>query len=208
VGVHVVGVIKDHPEFSWGTFEQVGNAPDLPPGMDPKSSSPVSPNDFTFYKGGTPANQCNVLVIKAFTIDPGTQVIAPISNVFRQFSHGGADDDRVKNIDAVNGHFQDRLKSGTQKTISTVFANYRLIGTVWLEAGKLQPGDGNLDSEAVGSTDLANATLETFLQHPKINCFTCHNTSGGKSYPGKYINISHIILDGLPKNVSTLKINP
>ena len=53
VGVHVVGVIHGHPEFVWGTFEQVNNAPDLPPGVSPKSGDPVSQQKFTFYKAGS-----------------------------------------------------------------------------------------------------------------------------------------------------------
>ena len=28
----------------------------------------------------------------------------------------------------------------------------------------LKPGDGNMDTEAIGSVDLANSTLETFVQ--------------------------------------------
>lgn len=208
VGIHVVGVIKDHPEFAWGTFEHVGNAPDLPAGMSPSSPNPVDPHDFTFYKGGTPANQSNVLV-RNFKIDPATQVVSPIVNVFRQFAYGGAQPpNRVADIQSANQNFQGRLKQGTQKTIAPVFGNYRLIGTVWIEANTLRPGDGNLDTEAIGSVSLANATLETFVQGATTNCFSCHNTSGGKTYPGKDINISHIILGGLPKKAPTLQLNP
>ncbi len=89
VGVHVVGVIKDHPEFAWGTFELPSNAPDLPAGMDPHSSGPVSAQNYTFYKGGTPANASNFLP-KAMNIDETTQVISPITNVFQEFEFGGA----------------------------------------------------------------------------------------------------------------------
>ncbi|MEY2551905.1 MAG: hypothetical protein QOG12_2049, partial [Verrucomicrobiota bacterium] len=56
VGLHVVGVTDNHPEFLWGTFEQVQNAPDLPPNMQPNSSDPISAQGFTFYKANTPAN--------------------------------------------------------------------------------------------------------------------------------------------------------
>lgn len=208
VGVHVVGVIKGHPEFSWGTFEHVANAPDLPPGMGPKSPDPVDAHDFTFYKGGTPANRSNVLV-RSFTIDPATQVVSPVTNVFRQFAYGGATpQNRVDDIQAANKNFQDRLRQGTQKTIAPVFGNYRLVGTVWIEANTLRPGDGNLDTEAIGSIALANATLETFVQGPRTNCFSCHNTSAGKTYPGKNINLSHVILAGTPKKGPTLELNP
>lgn len=202
VGVHVVGVIKDHPEFAWGTFEQIDNAPDLPPGEDPHSPKPVSPQSYTFYKGGTPAAFSNNLS-KTLTIDPATQIIAPITNVFRQFAYGGATPpSRVQDIISANENFQTGIKD--HSAIKSVFANYRLVGTAWILANTLQPGDGNLDSQTIGSIDLANSTLETFVQGAGTNCFSCHNTSGGASYPGKDVNLSHIILGPLPNKTTTL----
>ena len=56
VGLHVVGVTANHPEFLWGTFEQVQNAPDLPPGLAYNSTDPVSNQSFTFYAAN--AGQC------------------------------------------------------------------------------------------------------------------------------------------------------
>lgn len=212
VGVHVVGLIKDHPEFAWGTFEQVGNAPDLPDGMDPNSPNPVSTQSFTFYHAGAPANDSNQQSLQ-LTINPASQLISPITNVFRQFAYGGAQfsppglKQRVADIVSVNQNFQGTIQGGGTN-VNPVFANYRLIGTVWILANTLNPGDGNLDSEAIGSIDLANSTLETFVQGAGTNCFTCHNTSAGGTYPGKNINISHIILSVLPKHTRRLAANP
>jgi len=206
VGVHVVGVIKDHPEFAWGTFEQIGNAPDLPPGEDPHSPKPVSTQNYTFYKGGTPADASNH-VSRSLTIDPATQIIAPITNVFREFAYGGATpESRVRDIASANQNFQTGIKE--HPAIKPVFANYRLIGTAWILANTLQPGDGNLEAQTIGSINLANSTLETFVQRGGTNCFSCHNTSGGASYPGKDINLSHIILGPLPNETKTLEANP
>lgn len=200
VGVHVVGVIKDHPEFAWATFEQINNSPDLPAGMSPKSGDPVSQTQFTFYKAGTPANQSNVQP-SAMTINAQTQQISPITNVFRQFAYGGATPAlRVTDIQQINMNFQAKIPEESAK-ISPVFANYKLIGTTWMLANTLKPGDGNMDSEAIGSVDMANSTLETFVQGQGTNCFSCHNTSGGSGYPGKDINISHIILSVLPNDL-------
>ncbi|HKO08981.1 MAG TPA: hypothetical protein VJ487_14815 [Alphaproteobacteria bacterium] len=205
VSMHVVGVIKDHPEFAWATFEQLNNAPDLPAGMGPQSPNPVSAQSFTFYKGGTPAYASNVQPT-TMTIDPAAQAISPITNVFRQFAFGGATPaSRVADITSINGNFQKSIAGKASPAVSTVFANYKLIGTVWILAGTLKPGDGNLDSEAIGSIDLADATLETFVQGTGTNCFSCHNTSGGSSYPGKDINLSHIILSVLKANPAILK---
>lgn len=204
VGVHVVGVIKDHPEFVWATFELPSNAPDLPTGMDPHSSAPVSDQNYTFYKAGTPANASNFLP-KSMTIDFDTQAISPITNVFREFPDGGAtpqaDADAIK---SANANFQAAIPNQKSK-IDPVFANFSLTGSTWLLAGTLKPGDGDMDQEAIGSIDLANATLETFVQGDGTNCFTCHRTSGGATYPGKNINTSHIITSQIKQSTAILQ---
>ncbi len=205
VATHVVGVIKDHPEFAWATFEQLNNAPNLPSGMSPSSPNPVSPDGFTFYKAGTPANASNNLPV-SLSINTGTQVVAPVTNVFRQFQYGGATPaSRVADIVSINGNFQKSIAGKASPLVDTVFANYGLVGTVWILANTLKPGDGNLDSQAIGSIDLADSALETFVQGTGTNCFSCHNTSGGSGYRGKDINLSHIILSVLRPNAAILQ---
>jgi len=192
IGVHVVGVIKDHPEFVWSTFDLPGTAPDLPAGMDPHSPNPVSAQDFPLYKGGTAAAQCNYLPDK-MSIDEATQVITPITNVFQEFPDGGATPpSTAAAIASSNTNFQSAIP-GHKDKLDPVFANFRLTGSTWLLANTLKPGDGQMDTEAIGSIDLANSTMETFVQGPGTNCFSCHRTSGGSNYPGKNINTSHII---------------
>ena len=51
VGLHVVGVVDNHPEFIWATFEHKDNTPDLPPGAS--LTTPVSNKNFTFYAANT-----------------------------------------------------------------------------------------------------------------------------------------------------------
>jgi hypothetical protein len=210
VGLHVVGVTDNHPEFLWGTFEQVQNAPDLPPNMQPNSSDPVSAQGFTFYKANTPANACNA-PSPAPSVDPAKQTVAPVTNVFRQFATGNAAPNRTADINAINSGAQGEMANmGTFKPPQpkeTVWANYKLIGTLWLLANTLKPDDGNMVPEGVGSVNLANATLETYFQGQGFSCFLCHNTgastSGPKQYPGKDINISHVILNSIPASSAT-----
>lgn len=207
VGLHVVGVIKDHPEFAWATFEHNSNAPNLPPGMSPQSTQSVSNDDFTFYKAGTAAEDCNSevdgLPIKVSITDVDTQAAAPVTNVFRQFQFGGAAPDRAADIASANNNFQSAIIANSMsiKDLDPVFANYFLVGTVWQNANSLEPNDGSMDESSIGSTSLMNATLETYVQGSGRNCFMCHNTAGytpkGSTqplYPGKNINLSHIIL--------------
>ena len=47
--------------------------------------------------------------------------------------------------------------------------------------------------------------METFVQGAGTNCFSCHNTSGGSGYPGKDINLSHVILGSLAPNPELLR---
>ncbi len=161
----------------------------------------MSAQSYTFYKGGTPADASNFLP-ETETIDAATQAIAPITNVFQQFEYGGATPaSRVADITSINANFQNHIKTGSPKVIDPVFANYRLNGSVWLLPNSLKPGDGDMAQDAIGSIDLDNATMETFEQNVGENCFTCHETTGGSSYPPKNINTSHIM-------TSVFKVNP
>jgi hypothetical protein len=214
VGLHVVGVTANHPEFLWATFEQIQNAPDLPPGMAYNSTTPVSNQSFTFYAANTPANACNVRAPALNVTDPVKQTVAPVTNVYRQFATGGADPAPTFDINAVNSGGQSEMAhmktANPPQPKETVWANYKLIGTLWLQACTLSPGVSQLEKQGVASIDLANATLETYFQgpqnnfngNPMANCFMCHNTggstSGPKKYPGKNINLSHALLDSIP----------
>jgi hypothetical protein len=203
VGLHVVGVVENHPEFLWATFEQYGNAPDLPAGMQPNSPMPVSTDPWTFYAANTPANASNQQGTN-FSIDPSTQVITPVTNVFRQFAYGDASPARASDIASLNALSSQMIGGGSVKTVNPIFTNYRLVGTVWMQPNTLQPNVGNLQPFGVGSVDLANSVLETYAQGQGTSCFSCHTTGAVGSYPGKDINLSHTLLGGLT-GITSLK---
>lgn len=191
VGVHVVGVVKDHPEFVWATFEHIGNAPDLPAGMPITSASPVSDKDFTFYAANTPAKDSNVSNNGTVHFEDKTkQTVKPVVNVFRQFAWGSdmtttKGQANAKNIMSLNASVAAQVLSG-----DPIWKNYQLIGAVWGEPNSLKPGQ---PVTPIGSTKLSNATLETFTQNG-LNCFTCHGPfSGTASSNNMNMNISHIM---------------
>jgi hypothetical protein len=223
VGLHVVGVTENHPEFLWASFEQENNAPDLPPGMVPNSPDPVSKQSFTFYAANTPANACNPQSVTLKVIDPVKQTVGPVTNVFRQFAQGGPiPAERGNDIKNVNEQAQKEMAHmGEQKPPQpkeTVWSHYKLIGTLWLaQPGTLQPGISQLEVCGVGSVNLANSTLETYFQGPQnnfngnsvSNCFMCHNTGGFGAYPGgKNINLSHALLESIPNPTPTASPKP
>ena len=96
------------------------------------------------------------------------------------------------------------------KNQGSILANYFLVGTTWLEANTLEPGRDDLNEDALGGIQLANAVMETYSQGPQsadnkpANCFGCHNTAADTTngLPAKNINISHAILNPLIAELS------
>jgi hypothetical protein len=216
VGLHVVGVTDNHPEFLWATFEHLQNAPDLADPNGYNSPAPVSNKSFTFYAANTPAKACNpdpsTTTLKVTDRVKQTVSATPMTNVFRQYATGGEDAEGTQEIVNTTIQAQGALAQMSQYPKEAVWANYKLIGTTWIQPNTLKPDVAQLEKQAVGSVNLANATLETYFQgpehnfnkNPMANCFMCHNTggsTGNPSYPGKDINLSHQLL-------ATLKPSP
>ena len=100
IGLHVVGVTENHPEFVWGTFEQMNNAPNLGDLSIDSTDSPSKKN-FTFYRAGTAAKDCNQQVTVSVSSE-ADQILSPIPNIFRQYGLGGDSDPDV--LEDLNGH--------------------------------------------------------------------------------------------------------
>jgi len=180
VGLHVVGVTVNHPEFLWGTFEHKLNTPQVPDNTFSASGS--SSTGYTFYKANTSYGQANIAVLPPLlTFNTATQRFSPTTNAVLENQTGGENQtDGPANVQSVTTQGQTYLAK--TKPPQSVFANYYLVGTVWM-----LPNTYNLKSDqssAVGSVTLANTTAETFEQYPsnadmgKVkNCFMCHNAS-------------------------------
>ncbi|MFK0692906.1 hypothetical protein ACFX5Q_32905 [Mesorhizobium sp. IMUNJ 23033] len=203
VGVHVVGVVKDHPEFIWATFEHRNNAPDLPVGMSATSADPVSDREWTFYHANTAAKDSNHNpATEMKLVDADKQLLSPVVNVFRAFSLGGGSQENVANIQSLNESVQTKVLAGS------VWANYMLVGGVWSTPNNVSPGEAI--TPQLGSVSLANTTMETFDQlFPGVNCFACHTTSGetmgSVQLPAKNMNLSHIMTNGFLRQLTAGK---
>ena len=76
--------------------------------------------------------------------------------------------------------------------------NYVLIGSLWTN-GKIPGFDPAPQVQQIGSTQLANATMETYVQFPTANCFSCHSGSPGNGLGLKCGGgLSHIYGDLVP----------
>jgi hypothetical protein len=210
VGLHTVGQTVNHPEFLWGTFEHKMNSPATPDNTFTASPTRMDPMSYTLYKGNSPFSQVNKPAEPpALQLDAATQKLMPVTNAVLENQTGGENQPNGPgNVIAVTAQAQ-KFVAGLKPPQSS-FANYNLIGTVWM-----LPKSYNLNSDqssAVGSVNLVNVTAETFVQKPKntpisgvLNCFLCHN-AGSYSFqnpplPNRLIALSHVLAIGSPYEV-------
>lgn len=174
VGIHVVGSTKGHGELLWGTFEHIGNAPNATYSYNSTSGFKTVPQNtvgtwlFTPSGSAGPFNNMNAQWdIPSGTLDstsPGTP-IGPIP-VLRQFPWGMPGNSTSMNtkVLSVNAASIGQLFPGD------IRRNYFQLGTTWTIGGAAPSG-----ANEVGTDQLANTTMETFVQG--TNCFTCHHTN-------------------------------
>lgn len=220
VGLHVVGITQDHPEFLWATFEHKDNSPMIPDNTFSTSGS--DPKNYTFYKANTPFSQVNQANTQpnpatkqtpVLSFDVKTQKFSPATNAVLENKTGGENfsPQGPQNISNLNVASQGFL-AGRSKN-QAVFSNYSLIGTVWFSSNTYvdsNPAWPKLNQvNAIGSVNLANVTAETFVQYPTNsnpanvqNCFMCHNAqsysfSTPKLNPRR-IAISHVLAENVP----------
>jgi hypothetical protein len=246
VGLHVVGQTINHPEFLWATFEHKDNSPRFKDGTFNPLSTASDPKTYTLYRGGTAFNTTNqpstqttatststplsapsttitttLAATPTFTFDPKTQKFSPVSNAVLANRTGGEtfSPQGPANIDAINTSAHQLLAKTSPA--QRVFANYDLIGTVWMMPGTFTLSSNQ--STAVGSVNLANVTAETFVQNftgstaPANvgNCFSCHNpatftdVAPMPNLKQRRIAISHVTAAGSLYAVpNLLSVNP
>jgi hypothetical protein len=194
VGVHVVGSTAGQGEMIWSTFEHVGNTPNdafqyLLNSGGTKTVARDTAGPWLFCKSGATDhfNEKTQIFdrtskdIKA--IGGASPTIQP-TNAIRFMPWGAASSGNTAGFDPVksnteivsaNGSVIDQLIGGD------VRKNYFLVGATWTS-------DGSVNGSEVGTNQLANSTMETFIPQSSAfdpnstNCFFCHGSG----------NLSHI----------------
>ena len=210
VGFHIGGIVNEHPEMIWATFEHKRNAPNVPQKFTPNTV--ISNKNSTFYTAGTQYSGCNVNVANTpqQKLDQKTQIMSPITQVCRLYEFGnqpGNPASHAKNIKEND----DNIKSLNDSVLSKldkkdVWRNYYEVGAIWFAAiNGLKPNMPLADDQILtGSLKLSNSTIETFtqVQSTQNNCFRCHNTmhrfppsADLDPLPGLELNISHAFVN-------------
>lgn len=195
LGMHVVGVVENHPEFIWATFEH----DDLAPNYDWKQNKANTLADKLLFKKGATQG------IDAIKVDTITKQVKEKYKVFDLFKYGvprnkGGDFMITSQNEPVNFDNIQNINSCVKENLKDVWKNYFYNGSIWIDTDGLTKkeqakllvklndtiGNGTLGSYTRGSLNCANVTMETFTQTFKndidkvnvktlANCFSCHN---------------------------------
>lgn len=216
VGMHVVGStgglfhsstgITGHPEMIWATWEHFGNAPNatykyIDNNNVTKTETQNTAGPWLFSTSGSAGpfnaahmffNSPNINSISSFTISP--------SDTIRMKAFGGGFDFSPNPLDATTAASNTEIISINNSVLGQLVsgdirANYFMTGSTWTIFGAPPTGPfktgGN--GNEVGTSQLANTTMETYQQGPSnlwsagVNCFACHvnnTTSVSHIFPG------------------------
>lgn len=200
LGMHVVGSAKGHPEMIWATFEHFGNSPNstykfnATTGINPHNVSQNTIGSWLFCPSGastnfnTPIQGANGDDIVAF----GSNNIGPTNTI--RFKPWGASLDKTPNplvtsAAASNTQIISMNNSVRGQLIGNdVRKNYFFMGATWTIGGASPTGASPTGNE-VGTSQLANSTMETFQINTgnfdtTNNCFFCHHANT--------VSVSHV----------------
>lgn len=230
IGMHVVGVVQNHPEFIWATFEH----DDLAPNYDWKMNLASTTQDKLLYKKGT------VSGIDGIRFDTKTNLGMTPYQVFDLFQYGVPRNNKsnkgefmlTSQEEPVNFNNVDGINQCVHAKLDDVWKNYFYNGSIWLNMDGKTPaqqayiidslggGIGNVTpgSFARGSMNCANVTMESFTQtftdsigkinvNTLANCFSCHKASSffPKAPPrfNSPLYLSHVFQDYVDKRRGT-----
>ena len=215
LGLHVVGVVEDHPEFIWATFEHVNaqRQRDLAPSAQQNpAEGPLVLDDilsgYPLFQVGTAVGEANRLP-SLQRLQPGSQKFTQSTPVFRVFPASlSVQSEEDEELITLNEDFH-ALFERTGAPASDFRRHYPMVGAVWIDEPDSNLPNGvfkadrtfdNLPGQTLlaGEDALSNLALESFTQHTRPNCFSCHNTlmkvlNTGHTLPPRRVNVSNVL---------------
>jgi hypothetical protein len=209
IGTHVVGSVAGHPEMIWATFEHLKNAPNTSYTYVNKENKidtvkQDGGNDWLLNNDAKDPivnvshikDQSGNLVSVYYDkkIKDTLRFTVSSSNTQRTKPWGvaptGVPNQKNKNASESNSEIISINNSVINKLLGNdVRKNYILIGATWTEGGIAPDGtsysaENTAKGTAIGTSQLANSTMETYFQHGKDfnakgSCFYCHSENKG-----------------------------
>ncbi|MGK0379787.1 MAG: hypothetical protein ACJA1Z_003615 [Patiriisocius sp.] len=202
LGMHVVGVVINHPEFIWATFEHKNMAPLY--NWDSTTTTadyPVTSSEEMLFFNTTDTASVKNIIWEAST----SKSIFSVFSLGIPKTAGGSFMPNLSQDSATNQSNQDNIENLNTCVTTTlgstdVWSNYFYDGSIWANTDGLSPSKqidtlltlgsiGNVTSNHItrGALAASNLTMETFEQaylpymhditsKNIINCFSCHST--------------------------------
>ena len=212
LGLHVVGVVEDHPEFVWASFEHIDTdgQPDLSPAAEANPEAGVAQllqQKHAQYPLFSDHQRANFYAPQP--IDEASQTFAQTTPVYRVFpaslSAQSEEDEEIEDLnEAITELFQE-----TDPQAQDPRRYYRMVGAVWIDDPGAERSDGifkanrvfeNKGEDAIlaGEDRLSNMGMESFTQTTQPNCFSCHNTlskyiGNNQFLPPRRVNVSNVL---------------
>jgi hypothetical protein len=200
VGFHMAINTALHPEFIWVTFEHKSNAPDCndpqptPQGGWAFTSDQAAKclangginncSSFKFNTGAKATSPTGSPTEVCLTYPDGTDPVPPA--VGPNGNRNGLNEFTIDTLNAQLVGPKGILTTLPPANPMAVFANYTMQGAIWTNGGQ-----DSVVANQRGSLELANTTMETFVQkpppQPNTNCFGCHHFSTKSP-----LDVSHI----------------
>jgi hypothetical protein len=199
-----VGSTAGHPEMVWSTFEHKNNAPNLSYtylDTSKKQQKIAADSKGLWVLNSVPADTTNINIshmkFKNDTISaqwttnplpPANNTISP-SNTTRTKPWGVANKGVPNPENATAAASNSQIISINNSVLSQLVGNdirknYLFIGSTWTDGGAAPNGQSysatnTKSGVAIGTSQLANSTMETYDQSTAYNlngsCFSCHH---------------------------------
>jgi hypothetical protein len=198
IGLHVVGSLAGHPEMSWATFEHFKNAPNSAyTYLDSLNNVDTIPADggtgwlLTADAGATSVNNSYITVGHDTLYLDTTNATAIGASNTKMMKPFGVAPDQVPNAEntsvadanseviSINNSVLNKLAQ------NDIRKNYFMVGATWTSGGHgpngvAYPANNASLHDAIGTSQLANSTMETYFQFGELysangSCFRCHS---------------------------------
>lgn len=195
LGMHVVGIVENHPEFVWATFQHHGMAPKYDwANATPNADLTVSADkEYLFFNKDTTATVANLYSGNGFYKDIFSlyEFGTPVQQVNQ--TQGGANTEVFMETSQKGEQNYNNIKSINQSVanqLTGVWNNYFYNGSIWIDTegySKGQQQDSLLNSMGYnisnveagnlprGSVAAYNITMETYVQAGFSNTQKIHN---------------------------------
>ena len=218
IGMHIVGSIDGHPELVWATFEHRYNSPNMNYEYTNlqkqlvKQPADSTNNAWILNSNVTAAANVHHMTMRNDTIFTVMQYGFTPSNTTRTKPFGSGVDVQPNKENATPAASNTEIISINNSVFNQLIGNdvrknYVFVGATWTFGGAAPDGTSfNPDSvtagTAIGASQLANSTMETYAQNGITfntfgSCFSCHSRFGNPSVrPGDLSHIYTALLNG------------